>query len=80
MTDIRSDLRALLSRLGSGATFADTDDVFDKGVVKSVNLIELIDFVEVQYSIAIDPADVFEGRLRSVDSLVALVVLRRGDA
>ena len=80
VTKIRTDLRDLLTRLGNGAPFADTDDVFDTGVVKSVNLIELIDFVESSYGIAIDPADVFEGRLRSVEQLVALVAQRGGAA
>jgi acyl carrier protein len=74
--NVRTHFRNLLTRLGSGASFSDTDDVFDKGVLKSVNVIELIDELETTYSVTIDPADVFAGRLRSVDQLVALVAER----
>ena len=74
--NVRTHFRNLLTRLGNGAPFADGDDVFERGVIKSVNLIELIDEVEQAYSITIAEADVFEGRLRSVDQLVALIAER----
>lgn len=76
----REELRAELVRLGNGATFGDADDVFERGVIKSLNLIELIAFIEDTYAIEIDQRDVFEGRLRSVDRLVDLVESRRGGA
>ncbi|MBL9018205.1 MAG: acyl carrier protein [Myxococcales bacterium] len=74
--NVRTHFRNLLTRLGNGVPFTDADDVFEKGVVKSVNVIELIDELESTYSIRVDPADVFEGRLRSVDQLVAFVAER----
>ena len=74
--NVRTHFRNLLTRLGNGVPFSDGDDVFDKGVLKSVNVIELIDELESTYAITIDPADVFEGRLRSVDQLVSLVAER----
>lgn len=73
---VRTHFRNLLTRLGNGVPFSDADDVFEKGVLKSVNVIELIDELESTYAVTIDPADVFEGRLRSVDQLVALVAER----
>lgn len=80
MSDTRTAIRALLARLGTGAPFTDTDDVFDRGIVKSINLIELIGFLEDSYGLLIDQRDVFEGHLRSVDRLVALVEARDGGA
>ena len=74
--NVRTHFRNLLSRLGNNASFSDADDVFEKGVLKSVNVIELIDELETTYSVTVDPADVFEGRLRSVDQLVAFVAER----
>ncbi len=74
--NVRTHFRNLLSRLGNGVPFSDADDVFEKGVLKSVNVTELIDELESTYTITIDPADVFEGRLRSVDQLVSLVAER----
>lgn len=75
---IRAHLRSLIDRLGSGARFADDDDVVAAGVVRSINLLELIVAVEDDYRITVDERDVFAGRLRSVDSLVALVRERTG--
>jgi acyl carrier protein len=74
--NVRTHLRDLLTRLGKGVPFSDADDVFDKGILESLNVLELIDELESTYAITIDPADVFEGRLRSVDQLVALVAER----
>ena len=76
MTEPRDAIRLELRRLGNGTAFADGDDVFERGVIKSLNLIELIAFIEDTYAIEIDQRDVFEGRLRSVDRLVELVAHR----
>lgn len=73
---VRAQLRALLVTLGTGAAFADTDDVFERGVVRSLNLIELITFVEDTYGFEITQRDVFDGHLRSVDRLVQFVAVR----
>lgn len=75
---IRTELRAVLCRLGSGATFSDADDVFTRGVVKSFNMLELITFVEDRFGFEVNQRDVFEGRLRSVDTLVALIQSHSG--
>ncbi len=78
MTETRDQIRLELHRLGNGTEFTDTDDVFERGVIKSLNLIELISFVEDTFGLEIDQRDVFEGRLRSVEQLVVLVSARCG--
>jgi acyl carrier protein len=75
--EIRTELRAVLSRLGSGASFTDADDVFAQGVVTSFNMLELITFVEERFGLEVNQRDIFEGNLRSVDAIVALVVAQR---
>ncbi len=78
MSEPRDVIRLELRRLGNGTAFTDTEDVFERGVIKSLNLIELIAFVEDTFGFEIDQRDVFEGRLRTVDRLVELVDARRG--
>jgi acyl carrier protein len=70
---VRRDLRALLDRITGGTAFRDDQDVFTTGVVRSINLLELIVGVEDTYGIVVDERDVFAGHLRSVDQLVAFV-------
>ncbi len=72
--EIRTEVKTTLARLSGGATFDDAADVFEAGVVRSMNLIELIVCVEDTYGLVISQADVFAGHLRSVDRLVAFVV------
>ena len=74
---VRTQLRSLLAAISGGAPFNDDQDVFASGIVRSINLLELIVGVEDAYRIVVDERDVFEGRLRSIDSLVAFVVERR---
>ena len=77
---VRADVRALLVRLGGQPRFADDQDVFATGIVRSMNLLELIVALEDTYQIVVEQRDVFEGRLRSVDQLVAYVTARAGVA
>lgn len=73
---VRHDVRALLGRISGGATFRDDQDVFAAGIVRSINLLELIVGVEDAYQIVVGERDVFEGHLRSVDHLVAFIAGR----
>jgi acyl carrier protein len=74
MTDaIRSQLRSFVAQLSRGARFEDGDDVFALGIVKSINLIELITWIEDTYGFEVAQRDVFQGHLRSIDNLVSYV-------
>jgi acyl carrier protein len=73
---VRTDVRDLLTKLGTGSPFADADDVFTARVVSSLNLLELIVFLEDTYRIEITQRDVFDGHLRSIDRMVELVAAR----
>jgi len=70
---IREAIRGVLRRLAGGTSFPDDEDVFARGIVKSINLLELITFVEDTYGFEIEQRDVFAGMLRSVDRIVELV-------
>jgi acyl carrier protein len=77
---VRRHLRSLVDRVSPGATYTDDQDVFVTGVVRSIDLLELIVAVEDSYGLVVDERDVFEGRLRSIDRLVALVGQRTAAA
>ena len=78
---VRTDLRGMLTQLGGGGGgFGDGDDVFAARVVSSLNLLELIAFIEDTYRISITQRDVFDGHLRSIDRMVALVAARTTEA
>ncbi len=71
---LRRELRELLCRLGGRTDFSDSQDVFATSIVRSMNLLELICFLEDTYQIEISQRDVFDGKLRSIDRMVELVV------
>jgi len=73
---VRSEMRELLAKLSGNATFTDDLDVFDAGIVRSINLLELIVGIEDAYQIEVQQRDVFDGHLRSVDRLVAFIESR----
>jgi acyl carrier protein len=74
LSAVRSQVRAMLAELSPGARFADDEDVFASGVVGSMNLVELVTRVEDTYGLEVTQRDIFDGRLRSVDRLVGLVL------
>ncbi len=75
---LRAEVRAVIARLARGTAVTDDQDLFATGVIRSINLLELIVAVEDTFAIAVDERDVFEGRLRSIDALVAFMLAGRG--
>ncbi|MDQ3334616.1 MAG: hypothetical protein M4D80_05615 [Myxococcota bacterium] len=67
----------MLAKLGGKSEFADSQDVFATSIVRSMNLLELICFLEDMYQIEISQRDVFDGNLKSVDRMVSFIVDRR---
>ena len=80
LDQIRMDIRGVLAMLAGNAVFTDQQDVFETGIVRSLNLLELIVAVEDRYGIEITERDMFAGHLRSVERLVAFVVERTSRA
>ena len=74
---LRNQLRTVLVKLGGKTAFSDSQDVFATSIVRSMNLLELICFLEDMYQIEISQRDVFDGNLRSVDRMVAFITARR---
>jgi len=75
--DSRSEIRHLISQLSAtSAAFDDSEDLFSRGVLRSMNLMELVDQLEERFRIRVGHRDFVAGRLRSVDSIAALVGCR----
>ena len=77
MSQLRQQLREILVKLGGKSEFSDSQDVFATSIVRSMNLLELICFLEDMYGVEISQRDVFDGNLNSVDRMVAFLVDRR---
>jgi len=77
MSQLRQQLREILVKLGGKSEFSDSQDVFATSIVRSMNLLELICFLEDMYRIEISQRDVFDGNLKSVDRMLAFLVDRR---
>jgi acyl carrier protein len=73
---VRAKVRAMIVELNPSSPFTDTEDVFSSGVVGSMNMLELVTRVEDTWGFEVTQRDIFEGHLRSVDRLVALVLAR----
>lgn len=81
-TAVRAEVRRFLATLtepgARAAPLADDTDVFAAGVVKSMNVLELINHLEDTYRLTIGQRDVFAGHLRTVAAIAGFVVARAG--
>jgi acyl carrier protein len=74
---LRTSIRSIISKFGDHADLTDAQDVFATGVISSLCLLELICCIEDTFGIVVSQRDVFDGHLRSVDSLVQFVTERQ---
>jgi acyl carrier protein len=72
--DRKSEIRRLIAELSASSDpFDDGEDLFSRGVLRSMNLMELVDRLEDRYRIRVGHRDFVAGRLRSVEAITALV-------
>lgn len=77
MTVTRSEIRHLIAQLSATSDpFDDGEDLFSRGILRSMNLLELVNQLEDRFQVRIGHHDFLAGRLRSVDSILALVGAR----
>lgn len=81
MTDfasLRTDIKRYLARLAPRASsLEDTADLFAAGALKSMHVLELVNFLEDSFGISVSQRDLFGGRLRTVAAITELVAERR---
>ncbi len=70
---IKGPIRAFMSRSFNGRKLADDDDIFALGFGNSLFAIQLVAFVEGEFDVEIDPADLDMENFKTVDALANLV-------
>lgn len=58
-------------------TFSDTDSLMKRGVIDSMGVVELVDFVQAEFGVAVDGADITEEHFGTLESIGKFVVGRR---
>lgn len=72
--DRRTEIRRLIAELSAtSAPFGDSEDLFSRGVLRSMNLMELVDLLEDRYHIRVVHRDFVAGRLSTVEAITTLV-------
>jgi len=81
-TDLRADIRKFIDDnflMGGGsAALADGDSFLDHHVMDSTGFLELIEFLEATYAIAVDDADMVPENLDSIDNVAEFIRRKRG--
>ena len=75
---VREEVRGYLQKIlheskGDGAAFADADSLVISGRLTSIDVVDLIVFLEGQFNFAMEPTEFDMAKFDSVDSIVSLV-------
>jgi methoxymalonate biosynthesis acyl carrier protein len=76
--EIRQRLREFVSRFFRGHDLQDGEDIFATGYVNSMFAMQLVQFVESDFGIAVDSDDLEIDNFRSIDALAAFVERKLG--
>jgi len=70
---IRGQVREFVSRFVKGQQLQDGDDIFATGYVNSMFAMQLVQFVETTFGIAVESDDLEIDNFRSIGAITALV-------
>jgi acyl carrier protein len=73
MEEIKAKTRAFLSRFFRGHELRDDEDFFAQGFVNSLFAMQLVQFVESEFQLTVEPEDLELSNFNSVDAIAALV-------
>ena len=76
--EIRRQLREFVSRFFRGHDLQDGEDIFATGYVHSMFALQLVQFVEGAFGIAVDSEDLEIDNFRSIDARSAFVERKLG--
>lgn len=71
--DNKAKIREFLSRFFRDHQLADDEDIFATGYVNSMFAMQLVQFVEGEFGIAVESEDLELDNFRTVNAIVALV-------
>lgn len=73
MSDYKERTREFLSRFFSTSTLGDGDDIFASGLVNSLLAVQLIVWMERDFSVSIGDEDLQLDNFRSIDAIGAFI-------
>lgn len=77
-TSNKGRIREFLDRVARRENFTDSDDIFSLGFVNSMFAMELVLFVEKEFSITIGDGDLDIDNFKSVNAIAALIDRKSG--
>lgn len=78
--DNKQKIREFVSRFVRGYALGDGEDIFATGFVNSMFAMQLVQFVEQTFGIAVESEDLEIDNFRSIDAIAALVERKQGAA
>ena len=78
VSDVKSAIRTFVGRFFGGHDLADDEDIFAAGYVNSMFAMQLVQFVESEFGIAVESEDLDLDNFRSVGAIAALVDRKTG--
>lgn len=78
--DIKQQIRDFLTRFFRDHKLADDEDIFATGYVNSMFAMQLVQFVETTFGIAVESDDLEMDNFRTVNAIAALVERKQGAA
>jgi acyl carrier protein len=73
--EIRHAIRDRLTSIVSDP-FTDDEDLLARGAIRSLDVLELVDYVADRFAVTVTTGDLYNGLLNTVDGLVRLVAER----
>lgn len=78
MDENKQKIRKFLSRFFRSREIRDDEDIFSLGFVNSLLAMQLVNFLEKEFAIAVEDDDLDLDNFRSVDAMNGLVLRKRG--
>jgi acyl carrier protein len=75
--ELDSFIRTLDAGVAEDAQLANDVDLFDYGYLDSFGIVALIEHVEARYGVDLSTEDFYEGSLRTIGGIAALISARR---
>ena len=72
-TDVRAMLRDWIMSLGNGVEFSDDDQLLTVGAITSMQLMDLITFIEDSWGLEVGVGNLFDGSFESIDAAAKFV-------
>ena len=77
---IKAQVREFVSRFFRGHELGDAEDMFSTGFVNSMFAMQLVQFVEGTFGVAVENEDLELDNFRSIDAIAALVERKQAAA